>query len=379
MVVATFEDLPVCGSKRDGATAYVKDEKVAYVCENKNWVEDGLDKKSSSSSKAKVSSSSGSKSKSSSSGSKSVSSSSSKKKSSSSSGGKQVSSAQESSPVEVVKEVSVSGVSQKGPFVTGAAVKLYELNAKTYAQTGKSFVGKIVSDDGKFSLLNVTLSSQYALLEANGYFRNEITGKKSNGTILLNALTDLSDRKNVNINLLTHLEYERALYLIGTGLKVSAAKKQAEKEIFSAFGIQGDFANSEDLDIFSKGEGNAALLAFSVMMLRNLGEADFTEFLTKFATDVEKDGKWDDEKAKAQVADWAMSMDLAWGAGDLSSIRANIEKWDLGTVPDFEKYVRHFWYVNYGLDDCNTEGEVVKNQNSKSEFKDSHFLCKDKD
>lgn len=24
LVVATFEDLPVCGSKRDGATAYVK-------------------------------------------------------------------------------------------------------------------------------------------------------------------------------------------------------------------------------------------------------------------------------------------------------------------------------------------------------------------
>ena len=34
LVVATFEDLPVCSSKREGATAYVKDEKIAYVCEN---------------------------------------------------------------------------------------------------------------------------------------------------------------------------------------------------------------------------------------------------------------------------------------------------------------------------------------------------------
>ena len=64
-----------------------------------------------------------------------------------------------------------------------------------------------------------------------------------------------------------------------------SAKKQAEAEIFNAFGIRGEFENSEDLDIFSKGEGNAALLAFSVLMLRDQSEADLTELLTKFATD----------------------------------------------------------------------------------------------
>lgn len=45
---------------------------------------------------------------------------------------------------------------------------------------------------------------------------------------------------------------------------------------------------------------------------------------------------------------------------------------------EIEKYVRHFWYVNYGLGDCDTEGEVVKNQNAKSEFKDAYFVCKEK-
>ncbi len=154
---------------------------------------------------------------------------------------------------------SIAGVSQKGPFVTGSAVKLYELDGETYAQTGKSFTGKITSDNGEFGVSSVTLASQYALLEASGYYRNEVSGKKSGGTITLNALTDLSDREKVNVNLLTHLEYERALYLVGTGVNVPAAKKQAEAEIFNAFGIQGDFANSEDLNIFGEGEGDAAL------------------------------------------------------------------------------------------------------------------------
>ena len=276
-----------------------------------------------------------------------------------------------------IKDKSISGVSQKGPFVTGSVVKLYELDGETCAQTGKSFTGKIASDDGKFSVSRVTLASQYALLEANGYFRNEVTGEKSNSTITLNALTDLSEREKVNINLLTHLEYERALYLVGTGFNVPSAKKQAEAEILNAFGIQGNFANSEDLDIFEKGEGNAALLAFSVLLLRDLSEADLTELLTKFAIDIEKDGSWDDASIKAKIADWVQSKDLA---GLLATIHRNIEKWNLGMVPEFERYVRNFWYMNYGLGGCDKdrEGEVLATSNELSATYGTQirFICK---
>ena len=278
-------------------------------------------------------------------------------------------------PVMVSKDKSISGVSQKGPFVTGSAVKLYELDGKTYAQTGKNFTGKIDSDDGKFSVSSGSLASPYALLEAKGYFRNELTGRKSRVSVTLNALTDLSAREKVNINLLTHLEYGRVLYLVGTGINVPAAKKQAEAEIFNAFGIQGEFANSEDLNIFGKGEGNAALLAFSVLMLHDLSEADLNEFLFKFAMDIEKDGSWDDSFTKAKIADWAQSKDLA---GSLKTIRSNIENWNLGSVPEFEKYVRNFWYTNYGLGSCaaNNEGKVMVAKNQLSMAYNMHFICK---
>ena len=36
-VVSTYDDLTVCTDKREGTTAYVEDEKKAYVCENKRW------------------------------------------------------------------------------------------------------------------------------------------------------------------------------------------------------------------------------------------------------------------------------------------------------------------------------------------------------
>lgn len=281
------------------------------------------------------------------------------------------------SGVEEINDKSISGVSQKGPFVTGTTVKLYELDGKTCAQTGKSFTGKITTDDGKFSVSSVTLASQYALLEANGYFRNEITGNKSKGPITLYALTDLSNREKVNINLLTHLEYERTLYLVGTGVDLPSAKKQAETEILNAFGIKGEFANSEDLDIFSGGEGDAALLAISVLMLGGLedkkGEtegsdnvAELTDRLTKFAIDIEMDGIWDDAEYKAKIADWVSWRDC-WGS--LNSIRSQIETWNLGLVPDFEKYVRNFWYINDGLGEFGDEGELRTGHVTERKYK----------
>ena len=408
LVVKAFDDLPVCSNKREGSTAYVKDEKVAYVCEDGDWTPDSdenVDKKSSSSGKASSSSSKKTQSSSSSDKAKSSSSgkvsSSSVSKASSSSSGKETSSSsfkyeQDSSAyvqpkVVAVKNKSISGVSQKGPFVTGSTIKLYELDGKKFAQTGKSFSGKISSDDGKFSVSSVSLGSQYASLEATGYFRNEVTGEKSKGTITLNALTDLSDRKNVNINLLTHLEYERVLHLIESGINFTAAKKQAEAEILNAFGIKGEFANSEDLDIFGKGDGNAALLAFSVLMLggtvdeygnyKELSEAELTERLTKFATDIAKDGSWDDENTKAAIADRAATYsryeadDYYRDYNGFSNIRQSIEKWNLGAVPDFEKYVRSFWVEIYGLGKCDSknEGKVVATKNELSNTYDTEF------
>ena len=41
LVAETFDDLPVCSDKREGATAYVKDEKNAYVCIDGDWALDG--------------------------------------------------------------------------------------------------------------------------------------------------------------------------------------------------------------------------------------------------------------------------------------------------------------------------------------------------
>lgn len=277
-----------------------------------------------------------------------------------------------------IENKTISGVSQKGPFVNGSSVTVQELEGKTLAQTGRSYEGKIKNDRGEFSVNVVNLESQFALLKANGFYRNEVTGEQSKSQVTLYALTDLSDRDEVNVNLLTHLEYERSLNLATSeGMTVAKAKKQAEKEIFATFGIEGDFESSEDLNIFGSGDGSAALLAISTLMQGDLKEADFSKRLADYATDIETDGKWDDEKAKTAIADWAAKTSLK---GGLAGIRKNIEGWELSDkVSAFEKFVDNFWWENYELGACNSkrEGEIQKNGNLESELKDMKFICLD--
>ena len=270
----------------------------------------------------------------------------------------------------------VSGVSQKGPFLSGSKVRAYEiLDGRTLEQSGNSFNGKIQNDNGEFKINARTLVSQYLSLEATGFYRNEVTGKNSDVELTLSALTDVSTRNVANINLLTHLEYERVHYLVTQKkMKVKAAKKQAQKEVFDILHIDATwFDNSEDLNVTGNSDGDGALLAFSVLLQGDRSVSELSELLTKIANDMETDGAWDDAATKLLIADWAADAD---SAGLLDSIRRNVEKWGLSSeIPDFEKHVRHFRDVEYKLGICDNYSSGIieaplagKRKNSKTRY-----------
>lgn len=283
----------------------------------------------------------------------------------------------EETQIIAIEDRTVAGVSQKGPFIKGSSITVQELDGATLVesgklyQTGKSFKGKIASDTGTFLIKDISLKSQFALLETEGFYRNEVTGEVSKSQITLNALVDLSEREKANINLLTHLEYERVIELVGSGETISSAKKKAESDVFKAFGIEVDNASAEDLDIFAKGDDNAALLAISILMQGKLTEGKLSDRLAGFASDIEKDGSWDDENEKTDIADWASTADLA-------KIRANIRSWELGeNVPAFEKFFKRFWWNNFKLGECDAEtaGMTKKNKNELSATYGEDYRC----
>ena len=235
----------------------------------------------------------------------------------------------------------IAGEALKGPFVKGSAVTVQGIDCKTMKFSDEVFEGKVKSDKGDFAFDDVTLSSTCAVFEATGKYRSEITGKESAGEITLHALTDLKDRKNVNVNLLTELEYERVMYLVTEKGKTFAdAKARAEKEVLAAFGIAGDFDNSEDLTIYESGDGNAALLAVSVMMQAETDDAGLAKRVEKFVDSFAESGKWKDSDTKKAISEWAVE---ATANGGLDSIRKNVEAWNDGDkVAAFEKFIEAY-------------------------------------
>ena len=245
------------------------------------------------------------------------------------------------SGIVAIKDLEVAGVTQKGPFVKGSAVTVRGIDCKTLELSDEHFEGEVKSDKGDFAVEGVSLKSSCAVFEVTGEYRSELSGKKTDREITLRALTDLKNRKNVNVNILTNLEYDRIVYLVTEkGMSFAKAKAQAEKEVLAAFAIEDSFEEFENLNIFESGEGNAALLAVSVMMQGGIEVKDLVKRMDKFDESFAEKGVWNDSSTKSAIAEWVVA---AAASGKLDSIRKNVEGWGIAVeVPSFEKFVDQF-------------------------------------
>ena len=278
----------------------------------------------------------------------------------------------------IVKNASILGAAQKGPFKFDSPLTLREvlLHDDTLTYTGREYIDEISSNKGDFVIPKVNLVYPYAVLEVRGLWRNEVTGEWSKDSMTLRALTDLTSRTEVNINLLTHLEYDRAVQLVNKGYSVFAAKKQAEYEIMTAFGFATTVEYSEDLKTFvpstSENYGeNATLMAISLLFIGDRSEAEIQKAIADFKQDMAGDGEWNDAQTKADMADWAESFDDG-------SVRANVKSWNILDIPAYENYLTIYWNNAYELGGCaSTRYDVVaQNRNAKSKNYNVHYICK---
>jgi len=278
----------------------------------------------------------------------------------------------------IVKNVSILGAAQKGPFKFDSPLTLREVllhdDALTY--TGREYIDEISSNKGDFVIPKVNLVYPYAVLEVRGLWRNEVTGEWSKDPMTLRVLTDLTSRTEVNINLLTHLEYDRAVQLVNKGYSVFAAKKQAEYEIMTAFGFATTVEYSEDLKTFvpstSENYGeNATLMAISLLFIGDRSETEILKAIGDFKQDVGADGEWNDAQTKADMADWAEAFDGG-------SVRANVKSWNILDIPAYENYLTIYWNNAYELGGCSAtrSGVIAQNKNSKSKNYNVHYICK---
>lgn len=242
-------------------------------------------------------------------------------------------------PTSISKEL-VNGVIQKGPFLNGSSISLFELS-ESLTPSGKSFNSQTTDDKGTFEFRDITLESSFVKIKADGYYFNEVTGRNSASQLTLYSLVDLSDKSQVNVNILSHLECQRAEYLVNSGSTFREAKEQAEAEILNIFSLsKSDIKPSEALNITSSGDDNAILLAISLIVQGFRTDADLSALLAGIISDIKEDGILNSQELGTLLINDAKYLDLP---GIRSKMETRFSTTDQNAViPDFEKYIKLF-------------------------------------
>ncbi|NBC84079.1 MAG: hypothetical protein GVY19_11980 [Bacteroidetes bacterium] len=242
--------------------------------------------------------------------------------------------------VQPVSIAQLNGYVQKGPYLNGTTVTLAEMKGD-FIPTGKNYNAQILDNKGTFNFNGLELESQYASLQANGFYFNEVSGENSQAQLTLQALTDLSDSTDINVNVLTTLEKRRVEYLIAEGSSFTDAKSQAQSEVLKIFGFAPSGMNvSEKLDIAKAGNDNAVLLAVSVILQGMRTEAGLSELLANISSDIRTDGELNDSTL-------GMALITDVNLINMTTVRENIEAryQELGveaSIGTFEKYINDF-------------------------------------
>lgn len=234
---------------------------------------------------------------------------------------------------------NVGGKVEKGPFVRGTAIQMQPLDADL-DETGESFTSTITDNEGTFTFGSKLLKSPYVKLSASGYYFNEVTGELSKGTLALNAVANLQNAADVNLNILSHLKYQRVMDLVAKdGKSFKEANNQAQEEVLKTFGLE-KYAKT-DVNHFSITSGTdeaAALIAVSSLILYNRSEAQITEYLSQLSEEFAEDGNFS-ETTKLQIRKDMFSLE-----SKLPQIAENIKKryQEMGKEVDVKNLIYYF-------------------------------------
>ncbi|MEX0609147.1 MAG: hypothetical protein WD016_05925 [Balneolaceae bacterium] len=236
--------------------------------------------------------------------------------------------------------VAFNGVTQKGPYVQGSTVEIFEVD-NNLETSGASFLTTISDNTGRFSAEQLSIETQVALLSSQGFYFDEVAGELSQSQLNLQTLVEISDSVEANINILTHLEVPRIRTLYRQSMGFRDAKNQARSEVLEIFGFESDTTeNSEELDITKSGESNAQLLAASILLIGLNTTAELSELLSRIAEDLSEDGQLTNQELGSELMNAARIMSLDAITNNLKSRYS-----DLGQevdIPEFKNYIQDF-------------------------------------
>ena len=289
-------------------------------------------------------------------------------------------SAEETGLTPVLADISIGGQTANLPSLVtpdgneydeGASLrykvslmKIFELDSLTLDTTGVVFEGPFINESGKFSIDSVTFNSPYAQFEIHP---NRNSGDWYDGIwykeyVPYQAIVDLRETKNVNVNVMTFLEAYRLRYLVNSGKTFAEAKSQADKEVLAAFGIENVPFNFEKNEHAADSDVIDVLNFMNLYLGSSLSKASIVSLAQKFGEDGTLDNI--DEETKRLFTAWSFSKlntivkEDAQGVLKMSELSKEINT--------------NFAILMQGLEECTIEKEGTVVENSGVLF---NFVC----
>ena len=241
-------------------------------------------------------------------------------------------------PTDDVDELNakVSGYVQKGPFLSGSDLIIYELDSNLN-QTGKSFSTKIEDNKGTYDFGDIVFETDLVKVIADGYYFNEVLGSNSTSRLSLNHISKISDQNKININILTSLSSPRIEYLMKNGMTFQESVLKSKSEILNIFKIQ-DVSNTQfqELDLIR----SDILLAISTIIQGFRKDAEVSELIQNMATDLKEDGVINSSITMSKLLSHASFICIDQVKNNLKNkyeeMGQNI------SLPGFEKFITEF-------------------------------------
>jgi uncharacterized protein (TIGR02145 family) len=245
-------------------------------------------------------------------------------------------------------------------------MKVFELDSSTLDTTGVFYEGAFINGSGKFEIDSVTFNSPYAQFEIHPNRNSDdwYDGIWYKDYVPYQAIVDLRETRNVNVNVMTYLEAYRLRYLVNSGKTFAEAKTQADREVLAAFGIEGvpfNFEKNEhaaDSDVVE-------VLQFMNFYIGSLSKSSVESLAQKFGEDGTLDNI--DEETKKLFTAWSFSKlntivkEDAQGVLEMSELSKEINT--------------NFAILMQGLEECTAEKEGAVIENSGVLF---NFVCTSK-
>ena len=246
-------------------------------------------------------------------------------------------------------------------------MKVFELDSSTLDTTGVFYEGAFINGSGKFAIDSVTFNSPYAQFEIHPNRNSDdwYDGIWYKDYVPYQAIVDLRETRNVNVNVMTYLEAYRLRYLVNSGKTFAEAKAQADREVLAAFGIEGMPFNFEKNEHAADSDVVDVLNFVGLYLGPSLSKPSVESLAQKFGEDGTLDNI--DEETK--------KLFTAWSFSKLNTIVKEDAQGVLKMSELSKEINTNFAILMQGLEECTAEKEGAVIENSGVLF---NFVCTSK-